>query len=72
MKLNRYNLNLTYICLFLVLLSFICGLLLNEDSLAGAYHDYKIHENYFSLDYWENLRELCFPKMKLKFPSNWS
>ena len=47
MKLNRYNLNLTYICLFLVLLSFICGLLLNEDSLAGAYHDYKIHENYF-------------------------
>tara|TARA_B100000900_G_scaffold266972_1_gene227943 strand:- start:3117 stop:4331 length:1215 start_codon:yes stop_codon:yes gene_type:complete len=29
------------------LLSFICGLFLNEDSLAGAYHDYKFHENYF-------------------------
>ena len=47
MKLNRYNSNLTFICLFIVLLSFICGLLLKEDSLAGAYHDYKFHENYF-------------------------
>ena len=37
-----------------------------------AYDKECIESNKRSLDYWENLRELCFPKMKLKFPSNWS
>ena len=47
MKSKRYNSNISFICLFLVMVSFIFGFAFNEDSIGGANYDYKIHENYF-------------------------
>ena len=47
MKIKIHNSNLILIYLSIVLISFIFGFIVNEDSLGGAYHDYKFHEKYF-------------------------
>ena len=47
MELKRYNYKLILICVVSVFISFIYGFTLNEDSLGGAYNDYKSHEKYF-------------------------
>ena len=47
MELKRYNYKLILICVVSVFISFIYGFILQEDSLGGAYNDYKYHEQYF-------------------------
>ena len=47
MELKRYNYKLILVCIVSVFISFIYGFILQEDSLGGAYNDYKYHEQYF-------------------------
>ena len=47
MKIKIHNSKFILIYLSIVLISFVFGFFINEDSLGGAYHDYKFHEKYF-------------------------
>ena len=47
MKIKIHNSKFILIYLSIVLISFVFGFIINEDSLGGAYHDYKFHEKYF-------------------------
>jgi len=47
MKIKIHNSKFVLIYLSIVLISFVFGFFINEDSLGGAYHDYKFHEKYF-------------------------
>jgi len=46
-ELKRYYSKFIFIYIGFVTISFISGLIVGEDSLGGALHDYKFHEKYF-------------------------
>jgi len=45
--LKRYHNKYIFIYIAFAIISFISAFIYGEDSLGGAYHDYKYHENYF-------------------------
>ena len=46
-ELKRNNFKLVFTCFVIVFISFIGSFIFNEDSLGGAYNDYKLYEKYF-------------------------